>query len=203
MGNYRLSFTTGGLFFQEAIKVAPLWMEFKDWDAVSEAVFAQNLLQSRTKSAGQRKLFELKGRLTVLTADQLDRLIYGARQEQDQVLWLAACKQYALIHEFAVEVLHEKFLRLDDQLDYRDFDVFFSNKAEWNPSLEELTISTRKKLRQVLFRMLRQASLLSRDNHILPCLLAPEVVQVIAADDPAYFSIFPTFSSNTKPQAAA
>ena len=40
----------------------------------------------------------------------------GTIQEQKQILWFAICKRYAFIREFAIEVLHEKYLRLDYEL---------------------------------------------------------------------------------------
>jgi hypothetical protein len=76
--------------------------------------------------------------------------------EQKQLLWLAVCKRYAYIREFSVEVLNEKYLRLDYELTEFDYDVFFSRKADWHIELDKLTDSTRKKLKQVLFRMLRE-----------------------------------------------
>ena len=49
-----------------------------------------------------------------------------------------ACKQYSLVREFAIEVVREKFLRLDLALSYLDFDIFFNAKAEWDDELAAL-----------------------------------------------------------------
>ena len=37
-------------------------------------------------------------------------MVEGSSQEQKAVLWLAVCRHYRFIHEFATEVLREKFL---------------------------------------------------------------------------------------------
>jgi hypothetical protein len=86
----------------------------------------------------------------------------GSRQEQNQILWLAVCKHYRIIYEFAIEVIREKFLRLDVILSYLDYDVFFNSKAEWRQGLDQLTGTTKKKLRQVLFRILHEAEIILR-----------------------------------------
>ena len=118
-------------------------------------------------------------------------LLDGTRYEQNQILWLAVCKQYPFVHDFAVEVVREKYLHLDFSLSYLDFDAFYNAKAEWNETLEKITDSTRKKLRQVLFRMLTEAELLSQAGLIQPALFSSQLGDAIMADDPAYFANFP------------
>jgi hypothetical protein len=51
--------------------------------------------------------------------------------------------------------------------------------------------STRKKLRQVLFKMMREANLLTQDDQIVPAMLTPRTIELIAADSPSYLLAFP------------
>lgn len=188
---YRISFTVGGLFYREALKVAALYRDCQDWTLLKEKILKDNLLQLRMQSSLQRIANELIQRLQVLTEAQLIVLLNNTRYEQNQILWLAVCKQYPFVYEFAVEVVREKYLHLDFALSYLDFDAFYNAKAEYNESLEKITTSTRKKLRQVLFRMLTEAELISQANSIQPVMLSPQVGNVIMADNPSYFAIFP------------
>ena len=188
---YSMSFTTGTLLYQESLTVANLFEETGDWDGVRERVIDDNLLQMRTLNASKRVYREVASRLKQLTSAELALLCTGTRQEQNHILWLAICKRYRFIHDFAVEVVREKFLRLDLTLGYDDYDIFFNNKAEWHPEVARVAESTRKKQRQVLFKMMREAELLTRENQILPAMLTPREVETIAADSPAYLSIFP------------
>jgi len=87
--------------------------------------------------------------------------------------------------------VREKYLRLDLELTYQDFDTFFNLKAEWNEKLDHIKDSTRKKLRQVLFRILTEADIISSSNMILPMLISPRVTKAINDDDAKYFSVFP------------
>jgi hypothetical protein len=188
---YRISFTAGGLLSREAIKAASLYQVARNWKLVEEQILTNNLLQLRTQSSQKRIANELFQRLQGLTEAQIQLLVDGSRQEQNQILWLAVCKHYQFVREFAVEVVREKYLRLDWECSYSDFDTFFYAKAEWNEILENTKDSTRKKMRQVLFLMLSEAGILSSANIILPALFSAQAAQAIAADDRAYFAVFP------------
>lgn len=190
-GDYLMSFSTGGLFYREAVIAAESYLHLGDWEKVRDQIVRENTLHARTQAASIRTSRELCNRLKQLTDRQLQVLIEGSRQEQNQILWLAVCKQYRFAREFAEEVIRNKFLRLDFELNYADFDIFFNNKADWHEELEILTDTTRKKLRQVLFRMLTEAEILSKTHHILPAFISPLVGRTIAEDDPGLFSIFP------------
>jgi hypothetical protein len=188
---YILSFTAGALLYHVSWVVANLKTELGDWDAVRERVIEENLLKMRTVSASKRILREVVSRLKHLTEAQRALFLAGNRVEQRHILWLAICKRYRFIYDFAVEVVREKFIRFDLTLTYHDFDVFFNNKAEWHPEVAGVAESTRKKLREVTFKMMREADLLTEDDQILPAMLTPRTIEVIAADSPAHLAIFP------------
>lgn len=188
---YKISFTTGGLLYREAVMATDLYFQLSDWQRVKSEINHENLLRARTQSSLVRTTRELIQRLQILSDDQLRILANGSRQEQNQILWLAVCKQYRFIYEFAVEVVREKFLRLDLEITYSDFDSFFNSKAQWNDDLDQTTETTRKKLRQVLFRMLAEAEIISNSNMILPLFLSPRIAREISQRSPEYFQIFP------------
>ena len=110
---YSMSFTTATLLYRESLTSAQLYTELGNWDAVRDKVIAENLLQMRTLNASQRIVREVISRLKLLTPLELEILENGAYQEQNYILWLAVCKRYQFIYDFAVEVLREKFLRFD------------------------------------------------------------------------------------------
>ena len=186
-----MSFTAGALLHQESLTVADLCEKLGDWGRVRERVRDDNLLRMRTPSASKRIFKEVTGRLRQLTPAQLALLRTGTRQEQSHMLWLAVCKRYRFIYDFAVEVVREKFIRLDFDLPYDAYDVFFNDKAEWHPEVEGVAESTRKKLRQVVFKMMREANLLTRDDQIVPAMPTPREIEVITADSPSYLLAFP------------
>lgn len=188
---YSMAFTTAPLLFHETMMVAALIAAEPDWSVVRAQVLADNRLQMRTDNAARRIFTEITSRLKQLTPAQLDTLLTGNRREQNYLLWLAFCKRYRFVYDFAVEVIREKFLRLDMELTYAAYDIFFQNKAEWHPEVAHVAEATRKKQRQFLFRILRETELLTGDNQIIPALLTARLTAVIRADDPAHVTIFP------------
>jgi len=188
---YKLSFTAASLSTSESVKIAEVYIKYKDWDETKRIIKENNLLQSRTNSRTTRILAELIPRLELLSDDQLDLLAEGNLSEQKYLLWFAVCKTYSLIREFAIEVLHEKFLSRNMKVTDLDYDAFFNRKADWNEGLENITALTRKKIRQVVFHMMREAELLTDDNTILRAMLSTRLTEALRPDAPMSFDIFP------------
>jgi hypothetical protein len=149
-----MSFITGSLFRHESVKLAALYIDLGDWNSVRDKVIAENLLQTRTLNTLKRVCLEVISRLRTLSPGELECLVEGSHQEQAYLLWLAVCRRYRFIADFAVEVLRERYITLKGDLTLDDFDSFFNRKSEWHLELDEITPSTRGKLRQVLFKML-------------------------------------------------
>lgn len=188
---YSMSFTTGTLLFRESILIATLYTELDDWEQVRARIIGDNLLQVRTLNASKRLSSEIVSRLKHLTSTQLTLLTTGSRPEQAAILWLAVCKRYRFVYDFAVDIIHEKYLRYDLLLTYADYDVYFDNKAEWHPEVARISEVTRQKGRQFVFKMLREVGILSSAEQIVPSLLSPAVIEAIASDNPTHFAIFP------------
>lgn len=195
--SYKLSFTGAGLSISSSIKIAEVYGQLRDWEAVKAKVKSENLLQARTGSSVQRTFQELAPRLQELSEAQLELLVEGNHQEQKQLLWWAICRRYAFIREFALEVLHEKYLRLDYELTEFDYAAFFNRKADWHQELDGLADSSKTKLKTVLFRMMREAGLLSADHRIIPTVLSQRMADVLAPDAPTSFQVFPMSIAET------
>lgn len=176
---YKMSFTTGGLFLREALLLAELFDQLGDWKAVRTEAVAQNTLQLRTQQTRERICAEVVSRLRQLEPGELQYLRSAPPDDQGCLLWLAACRRYAFIADFATEVLREHTLTLVPTLTPADFDAFFNRKCEWHPELDRLKPSTRSILRRCLFAMLRQAGLLTSDYLIQPVWLSAPLLAAI------------------------
>ncbi len=195
---YVLSFTAGGLLYHESITVAETYSKCRQWDETVNQIHKNNLLQSRVKKTTNNKLNEICPRLQTLTEPQLELLINGSRTEQNMLLWLACCKRYKLLAEFAKEILHDKFIRLDFAVTIADVDAFMDAKSLWHEELEKITDSTKTKLQTVIMRMLREAELISNSNILQPKLLSANLVRVIANDSVKLFALFPISETDVK-----
>lgn len=189
---YRLSFTTGGIFLQEAPLVAERYLALRDWTQTRAEIRSQNLLQVRTASAALRLSKELVTRLECLEILELEELREANLRERGYLLWAAACRRYAFIHDFAVEVLREHHLLLRRQISFGDYDAYYNAKALWHTELDEIAPSTQHKLRQNLFRMLREADLISDQQHIQPAILSPRLAQLLARRGREELLVFPS-----------
>lgn len=191
MPNYRLSFSVGGLFLREAAVAAPLYLRDLDWAAARAEIESNNLLQTRTTTSGQRMSRELVQRLGELTFDELQLLVDGTARERGHLMWIAACRRYALIGEFAEEVVRERFLLMTPDLGHDEFDAFIRQKALWHPELTELADSTYRKLRSNLFAMLREAELLSPVGRIVHSIPSARVTAALGERATADLRFFP------------
>ncbi len=188
-----MSFTTGSLYHYESVTIVELYIELQDWNAARNKAITENLLQSRTLSTLKKVCGEVISRLKTLSPRELNYLAQTNHQEQAYLLWIAVCRRYEFIADFATEVLRERYITLKSDLSYEDFDAFFNQKAEWHEELERITQSTRSKSRQVLFRILREANLLSDNNIIHAAMLSSELLVLLreeCANDIFYFPIF-------------
>lgn len=188
---YEMSFGTGGLFITESVATAELAETESNWKQVSRLALEKGTVPFRKASSSTRTIREIVKRIRQLSSEELELLRFGERHEQQAILWLAICRTYRFIREFAVEVLYERYLSARLSLTYDDFDIFFEKKAEWNSDLSGLSVSTRAKLRQVLFRILREAGITAVDDTILMANISPRLENLIVKNAPAELHYFP------------
>lgn len=193
---YILSFTGARLQRAESVALAELFRQYGDWDRVRREAEAGNILQVRTLSSAKRVARELVFRLQELSPLELELFVSGSRDDQNHLLWVAVCRRYRLIAEFALEVVRERFLSLGAPLELADFDAFYFRKADWHDELDELKPVTQKKLRQVLFGMMREAGLINDQGAINPVMLSPAVRDAIAETRPDDLRLFPMFEND-------
>ncbi len=190
-----MSFSTGGLFSRESATLAVVFSETGDWDIVRNKVLSENLLQARTNTSAQRVCREVISRLKTLNPSELDLLVHGTTQERGYLLWIAICRCYKFIADFAVEIMRERYLGLKIDLHYEDFDAFFNKKSEWHPELDNIQPATRNKLRQVLFKILREAELLTASNTINAAMLSSRLLEAISPGNRRDILFFPMSES--------
>jgi len=189
---YALSFTSGGLLAREGQVVAAIYLASRDWQTARARVMGDNLLQARTNSSLTRVARETVQRLAALDDDEIELLVESSPTEQHHLMWAAACRRYALIGDFAEEVLRERFLLMTPTLGIDDFDRFITGKSLWHPELDGLKPSTRQKLRQTLFRMLREAGLRTDAGDITPAMISERVIEALNRRKPSDLRFFPT-----------
>lgn len=143
-------------------------------------------------ASNRRTLREITNRLQTLSADERSFLLDEAdRTDQQALLWLSTCRAYRFVREFALEVIRERYLSYQVDLPLESFDILFNGKAAWDEDLANLSTSTRKKLRQVLFRMMREAGVITSGNRIQSAILSPRLKAMLEDQNPAELALFP------------
>src|SRR5690606_29191244 len=106
------------------------------------------------------------------------------------------CRRYTFIRDFTVEILRDSSFKLRQKLEYSDFEVCFNSKICLHRELDTISLSTRRKARQVILTMMREAGLLSgytTINHILP---KSETLKLLGKQDREVIGVFDTYDLN-------
>ena len=190
---YCLSFTAAGLRPELAAVIAAIHLEEQgDWARTKAAVLERNALQARSASSGKRLESELRQRLQCLTNPQLQLLARGTSEERNAMAWLAVLKRIQIAADLSREVLMEKLSSLDPVLRRSDMTAFYEDRERDHPELAALAPSSQQKVRSALLQMLRDAGLLAGKagksgtvGTVQQPLLSPQVLEMVASDDPA------------------
>lgn len=163
---YTLSFTVGGLFLFEGIELARLRATCASWDEVRRTSHDDVFVAKGGASSVKRIRNEVIGRLATLTPDEIDHLATGGMTDARTLMWVAACRKYRILAEFAHEVLDERLRSYQPEIRVTDFDALMDAKGVHAEEIGRLAPSTRSRLRSGAFRMLREAELLDADNRV-------------------------------------
>lgn len=190
--SYRMSFSVGGLMVNESIALVRHCNINESWAVARDRLMGQGISSFPKLASRTRILKEVFDRIQHLSVAEREYLLEDAdRTEQLALIWLAICRTYRFVREFAVEVIHERYQSWRLTLGHESFDRFLAEKADIDPAIAKLSSSTCAKLRQVLFRILHEAGILGDEDRIQPIWLSARVKTLIAEEDPKDLLIFP------------
>lgn len=119
---YRLSFTVGGLLASQGRALAEMYLDHVGCSnagcssqtelgesivVIRSQAIEENVLAIRTDSANRRVVAETTKRLSALTVRELAYLAGpdSSISDREALMWIAMCRYYAIVGEFAGEVL--------------------------------------------------------------------------------------------------
>ena len=212
---YRLSFTVGGLLASQGRALAEMYLNHlnhavgdaecssqtevgKSIAAIRQQAIEENVLAIRTDSANRRVVAETTKRLSALTVRELAYLAGpdSSTSDREALMWIAMCRYYAIVGEFAVEVLKKHYLVGNLHLDFDDYARFIANKATWHPELETISEGTAKKLRSNLFKAMAEAHLFDKNSDTVVSFLPSPSLTDILMKRPDSFGFFPMRESS-------
>jgi len=167
---YRLSFGTGNAYLNESNLILKKYLENKDWRETEKYSIENNILQTNTLSSEKRIFREISLRLRSLSLEEQEFFIRSNYVDQSILIWISICRTYKFIGDFASMIISEKFDTYQLELNHNDFNYFYEQQKVLHKELNLLKDSTRKKLRQVIFRIMKDLNMLSQTNEITPLL---------------------------------
>ena len=194
---YALSFTTGALLAREAALLAPVYLKQRDWEQVRALAVQGNLLQARTHRTGVRLASETVQRLSTLTDDEVGLLIEATGSERASPH--VGCRLPTLrVHRRVRRGGLAGTVPSPRRRRWSTGTLMASSaaKALWHEELAKVKDSTMQRLRSNVFKMLREAELLSEAGEIMPAVLSERVAAVLSARSPSDLRFFPTRQAN-------
>lgn len=189
---YAMSFAVGGLMVSESRIAAEVFKKLHDWPSARRTLVDENLYQTQARSSAVRISGEVIKRLSVLNNEEIDILLSASPDDATNILWLAVCRRYTFIGDFASEVLRDRYVLRQRALDLEVFDEFVREKSMWHAELTEIKPSSMARCRSVIFRMMREAGFL-RDGTIEGAVLTEPVRQILNQQEPSEIRFFPVF----------
>ena len=157
---YRLSFTGASFFFSESKELTNLFIEHNDWNMAVNTLINFHV-NTRSKSTIKRESSELVIRLKTLPEVLLNKLVETDADNAKIILLYSILKSYPIIKMFCLDVLYEKSIMMDYDIQEYEINAFFRKQEELYPEFEKKSDATKYKLRQVIFKILADANLIN------------------------------------------
>ncbi len=175
---YRLSFGTGNAYINESNLILKKYLENKDWRETEKYSIENNILQTNTLSSEKRIFREISLRLKSLSQKEQEFFIRSNYLDQSILIWIAICRTYKFIGDFSSMIITEKFNSYQSEMNYNDFNYFYEQQKVFHEELNSLKDSTRKKLRQVIFKIMKDLNIISKTKEITPLLPSKEIKEI-------------------------
>jgi len=177
----------GSLLVREARIIADLLFSKADDSEWKRVIQTDNRLQKRSPATAKRQASALRKRLERLDESFWRTLRDGDDELATQVAFVAALERNLLLVEFVETVLKDAFILRAEKLAQYQWMDFLEDRAHRDPTIAGWTESSKKKMGQVVFRILAEVGLLqsTRSLRLQNILVRPEV-NVLLEDSRRY-----------------
>ena len=150
-------------------------------DQWTRAILDDNLLQKRTPATAKRMAGAIRKRLEELEPEFLVMLYTSDSELATQVALAAAINRNLLLQEFMSTIVKDAYAAKQEQLHSYDWVDFLELCANKDPKIHQWKESSKKKMGQVVFRMLKEAGYIkgARVFNLQPVLIRPELKDLL------------------------
>ena len=188
MSRYNAEISAGSLMPLESRRIAVLLQTEPDSAAWIQAIETDNILQKRTPATARRQASLISRRLTTLAPEAWKLIAERDSEVSIQLLLAAAVKHSRLLGDFLLNVYANRQRGMELSLLSSEWHDFLVECTHRDPTVATWSESTKKKLRQVIVRILVEAKYLdnSRSMQLTPRALHPDVRRYLTTHDESY-----------------
>ena len=185
---YRADITAGALKVPESRIIADLLLRGLDETGWKEAIYDQNVLQTRSPKTAARLTLLLRGRLALMQAELWTLVRDGFGTVATQACLAAAVKHSALLGDFLDLVVREQYTRYAKALSNTVWDDYLLDCRGRDPEMPQWSAATMDRLRSSVFQILAQAGYIAntRTLTLQPVYLASPVLDYLTAHQEHY-----------------
>jgi len=185
---YNGDIVAGSLLINESRIIARLLLRKLDEEGWHQAIVVDNLLQKRSPVAAKRQARLIKKRLILMKPDLWEIVHRGNNEVSIQALLAAAIKHSRLLGDFLSQVVHEHWRTFKPKINVKDWKYFFETCSQADSQMLEWTESTRKKLKQIVFRILAESNYINntRSGQLQSVTMLPEIKKYLTDNSERY-----------------
>ncbi|EIK44769.1 hypothetical protein O59_002492 [Cellvibrio sp. BR] len=175
--SYNSDLNGGSLMVRESRVVADLLLNNATASEWHQAIQIDNLLQKRSPATAKRNAQAIRKRLELIAPEFWRALRDGDDQLATQVAFYAALERNLLLVEFIESVVRDAYITQANQLASYQWLEFLEDRTHKDESISTWQDATKKKMGQVVFRMLIEAGYMqnNRNLQLQKVLLRPEM----------------------------
>ena len=161
---YNAQISAGSLLLKESSEIAKLLLEQVDEAGWHKALVINNVLQKKTPSTALRMASLIRNRLEMMDSAHWQLVLDDDREVVIQSLLVGAIKHSRLLEDFLCDVVREHYRTFNHQISSGDWRNFLIECEHLSEIVAGWSGSTKKKLGQVVFRILAESGYLNSDH---------------------------------------
>lgn len=183
--DYDSDLTGGSLQVRECRVIADLLIRRVDAGTWHHEIQQENRLQKRSGATSRRIAQALRKRLERLPPPFWRALVEGDEELATQIAFCAALERNLLLVEFIETTVRDAFITHAAKLEFWQWNEFLEDRAHRDPAISHWAETSRRKMGQVVFRMMAEVGLLAstRNLALQHMMVRPEIINLLESSD--------------------
>jgi hypothetical protein len=185
---YRADITAGSLKVPESRIIADLLLQGLDETGWKQALYDQNVLQTRSPKTTKRLVLLLRGRLELMGAELWKLVREGSGTVATHACLAAAVKQSVLLGDFLDLVVREQYACYANTLSVTLWETYIADCRGRDPEMPRWRDATIARLRSSVFQILAQVGYIenTRTRKLQTVYIASQVLDYLTEHNEHY-----------------